>query len=385
MRSLEITQYSEEGDSDLELLPKSKKLFDSFQQSIKGTEYFRDRHNYDTAKTIPYEVLLEYGEKCYLSALSKSPDGPETIEILFGFDAKTAFQNPQLNLPTFGNMGGTLGLILEMLDQSDQAFDDQTFRDCIMYGGCSGFTDYIPSKQFSDVLSHWRMFQLREYYVYALYEFWIFFLDILRTNGPFSFDKFRKYLDKNIDLSSAAKIFGLELPEKKLSQLSLDETLEAILSQSKIKSGNFEDRCKKYAKLYKVIANESSLQSLLDTNEELSQENLLGIFFFMLASIYLRLIGIQTDDPSNSWHWAREGTSRRRSMALFVQQMNENRAENKTLLQIFEWLFRDYVLAQHTITAIEKWQQRSTNTFHFKYENGIYEWVEQDSNGFTGS
>ena len=385
MQSLGIFQNSEDIEGGLDLLPKSKKLSDGFRKSIQGTQYYQDRYDYDTAKTIPYHILLEYGEKCYLSALAKSPDGPEIVEILFGFDAESTFHGPESTLPIYGNMGGTLGMMLDIFDQATHPFDDRIFRDCIFYGGCPDFTDYMPSKQFEAVLSHWRMFQLREYYVYALYELWIIFLNVLRERGPFSFDTFRKYIDEEVHLSDAGKLIGLKFPKKPLSKFGIEEILEAILSQSNIKIADFEQRCLKYSKQHNVNTNEKKLESILLTPEDNSRETRLAVSFLLLASVYLRLRGIQANDPAKSWYWAKEGDFRHRSMALFVQQVNVNISENKTLLQTLEWLFRDYIIAQHTITAIEKWQQRNTNTFHFKYDNGIYEWIKTNWNGYSGS
>ena len=76
---------------------------------------------------------------------------------------------------------------------------------------------------------------------------------------------------------------------------------------------------------------------------------------------------------------------RRRSMALFVQRVDEYVQNDRSLLDLIEWIFRDYVIAQHTVTALEKWRQRNVNTFHFSNNNGLYEWIRMDGNGFTAS
>jgi hypothetical protein len=43
--------------------------------------------------------------------------------------------------------------------------------------------------------------------------------------------------------------------------------------------------------------------------------------------------------------------------------------------ETWQWLFRDYVIAQHTLTSLDKWRQRRANTFHFRYEDGWFEYV----------
>jgi hypothetical protein len=367
----------------LDLLPKSREIAHAFRDAIKGTVYFQNRTDYDTANSIHYDILLEYGEKSYLSGMAIAPDASPVLEALFGLDAKYVLPEPQQNLPTYGNMTGSLGLIVEMLDQSNQAFDDQLFRDCIMYGICSDFKQYQPSKRFEPIISHWRMFQLREYYVYALYELWIFLLDTLRRMGPLTFDMYRNYLDEGVDFSHASNILGLMLPEKKPSQIATGDFVRSLLHQSNVICDEFEEGCHNYTNRYDVIANEKNIQRLLQSGDFQHQEDRVLLAWCILASIYIRLKSIHLSENHNAWYWAKEGGARRRSMALFIKQMDAYVYENKSLLQTFEWLFRDYVLAQHTITALEKWRQRNVNTFHFSYENGLFEWMRMDVNTFT--
>ncbi len=72
-------------------------------------------------------------------------------------------------------------------------------------------------------------------------------------------------------------------------------------------------------------------------------------------------------------------------MALFVRDMSNSIAANHTLLDTWTWLFRDHVIAQHIVSALEKWRARKVNTFHFNYEEGVFEWVQDDETGFSNS
>jgi hypothetical protein len=58
-----------------------------------------------------------------------------------------------------------------------------------------------------------------------------------------------------------------------------------------------------------------------------------------------------------------------------------------TIADTLNWLYRDYILAQHTITALEKWRARQANTFHFEYHDGQFDWLRHDTGGrsFTAS
>lgn len=72
-------------------------------------------------------------------------------------------------------------------------------------------------------------------------------------------------------------------------------------------------------------------------------------------------------------------------MSLFMQRMDDLVQNESSLFDFMSWIFRDYIVIQHTITALEKWRQREVNTFHFSDNNGVYEFLRMDGNGFTAS
>ncbi|HPO87479.1 MAG TPA: hypothetical protein PLN86_16695 [Candidatus Hydrogenedentes bacterium] len=382
MRSLEIIQESEDEKSDLYLLPKSKLLAASFEKAISETAYYKDRLNFDTANSIHRKILLEYGAKCYLSGLSKAPDRKPVLDVLFGFDAKDVLPDPQSILPRFGNMALSLGLMLDMLGQTKRVFNDIEFRRCSLYGACRDFPEYHPRSKLKTVFEHWRMFEIREYYVYALYEIWRYFLDILRREGPLSFEQFIDKLDR-VDTARITSLLKIKKGSA-LSQIHLNSFIQTVLKQSDCMGGDFNASCVAYAGKYKTALTEDDLEEII-LGEDTSQEESMLVSFLLLISIYLRLKGISETDQVGAWHWAKEGGTRRRSMALFVQRVDEYVRNERSLLDLMEWIFRDYIIAQHTIAALEKWRQRKVNTFHFSNNSGLYEWVRMDGNGFTAS
>jgi hypothetical protein len=383
MNSLMVIRDSENPDFDIDLLENSKKLANAFQKSIQETKYYKKRHEFDVAESIGQNTLFEYGEKCYLSGLAKSPDASVILEILFGFDAQFILPDHQLDIPTYGNMSGSLGLILDMLNQAQEPFNESAFRERMMYGACSDYASYSPSGNLVPFLAHWRMYQIREYYVYSFYGIWDFFLDVMRTNGPFALDVFLNYLEEQVNPSRVAKLLKLKIPIKNLSAISLSDVIGSLLEQSGIKVVDFDSACKIFANKYEVKANEKLIYGKIFDGKIESREDQFMAVFYVLVSIYIRLRGIQQTDQHNAWVWAKEGGVERRAMSLFIQQMEDCRLGNKSLLQVLELFVRDYLVSQHTITALRKWWQRGVNTFHFSYENGVFEWIKMDQNAFT--
>jgi len=386
MRNLDLMKDSDDPKYDQVLLPNSKRLANGYAMAIKNTEYYKNRHYYDTASSISIDCLKEYGRHCYLSGLAAAEDAKPILNVLFGFDAKEILPNPDFDISTHGNMCGSMGLILEMINQSQQMLSDYRFRDFLLYGFCSDFPKFQPSPQLYGFLAHWQIFQIRELYVYALYELWIYFLDYLRGNGPFDYNRFSEHLENISFKESNEQILSFSSGNRSFSEISTISMLDMLLSQSGVSEGKFQDRCIKYARKYHVIVNESLIFDLLNKPpNELTRKDRFILSTMMLLGIYIRLKGIKQTDPYDAWYWAREGGVRRRSMEIFVRQMDEQIVNEASLLDTLDWIFRDYIIAQHTITSLEKWHQRKANTFHFNFENGIFEWVQMDSNSLSAS
>jgi len=180
MRGLGLIQ--EEEDGAVGVLPKAQELARAYAEAVSDTRYYRQRRQFDTAASIPRDVLEEYGARCRLGALDASPDRHPTLDALFAFNSGEIL--PTGPETAVGNMKGTLGLILDMMAQAQGHLAEDGFRRAAAFGLCSDYGPYQPSEPLRPLLAHWQMFQLREYYVYALYSLWVYFLHWLRLEGP---------------------------------------------------------------------------------------------------------------------------------------------------------------------------------------------------------
>jgi hypothetical protein len=247
-------------------------------------------------------------------------------------------------------------LIRDMLSQAKAPFTDDDFRQAAAYGLCVDYDRYSPAEELRPILAHWQMFQLREYYVYALYALWVYFLHWLRREGPQTFEGFCAHLNEAIDLSTSGAAVGL------------------TISQGR----HFADRSS-------ISTNEHVLYQLLDRTRPTDSAVYFGTTWLLLSTLFLRLSGLRRLERSDAWYWARFGGARRRAVALFVRDAFGHMAAGDSILDAWTWLYRDYVIAQHIITALEKWGQRRANTFHFNYDRGIFEWVRDGGTGFSAS
>jgi hypothetical protein len=383
LRTLGLTRVGASGGIDI--LPKGQELARTFSKTIRDTRYCEQRTAFDTAPSIPCAFLQEYGERCHLSGLAASSDGPPTLEHLFAFDVEKILPPPNDGDPSIGNMKGTLGLILDMLNQAQAPFSDDDFRRTAAYGLCVDYEPYRPSKPLHPFLAHWQMFQLREYYVYALYALWVYFLRWLRPEGPQTFQAFCAHLSEAIDLMASAAEIGLAIPARSSDEWTLTEWLNTLLDASNIPGDDLKSRCVAFAKQSKALLNEHALYQLLHRTRRNVSSLYAGVAWLLLSTLFLRLHGLQDSDRWNAWYWAKFGGARRRSMDLFVRDIDNHRAAGNSLLDTWSWLYRDYIVAQHIITALEKWRQRNANTFHFNYDRGAFERVRDDRTGFSSS
>ena len=165
----------------------------------------------------------------------------------------------------------------------------------------------------------------------------------------------------------------------------LREWFESLLDASPVSDGDWETRCLAFAQKSRSPLNEHNLYSLLDRAQTNNCAMYVGLAWMLLSTVYLRLLGLRESDQWNAWHWAKDGGARRRSIDLYVQDVSAHIEAGDSILEAWSWLYRDYILAQHTISALEKWRQRKANTFHFNYDQGVFEWVRDGETGFSAS
>lgn len=383
VQDLNLIRWQDTGT--LDILPKGLKLAEAFEEAVRDTHYYEHRQDFDQAETISNEVLVEYGARCYLGGLASSPDRLPTLEALFAFETDQPRPHPGESGKSLANMKVTLGLILHMLEEAELPLGENAFRAAIALGPCEDYALYQPADPLRPFLAHWQMFQLREYYVYALYALWSYFLHWLRLEGPRTFEEFRAHLDEMIDLAELAEEVGFAIPSKSVDQWSLESWLSEILKAAGVPEGDWAERCRAFSQKSDLPFNEHALYLKLKRTNRSEASRHVGLSWLMLSVLYLRLSGLQENDRWDAWYWAQSGGVRRRSLHLFIKDISSFMTSGESVLDACCSLYRDYIIAQHTIIVLEKWRDRGSNTFHFNYEEGRFEWVKDDSTGFSAS
>jgi len=210
-----------------DLTPLGRQLAAAFESNIKDTEYFK---HHIKADDIDKKILAEYGEKACICKLVTPSNERELLKSIMFSD-----NLPSLNLKS--SRKDTLLLVLSLIKQSSDfgiEFTEDTFREAIFFGQATGgkVTFDFNFKNFEEITARWHLFQLHEYFTFAMESLLHALLNELKKKDEgMSFDEFLSFVDKEKPVSEALKIsstgsikeiINLLLKNLQLSELKSD-------------------------------------------------------------------------------------------------------------------------------------------------------------------
>jgi hypothetical protein len=377
-QNLGITTQSEDGDDDFLITNKCLLLSEKFSDSISNTKYYKERNRFDIAEKISLDTLEEYGDRCFLSNLKIGDDREAIEEILFAYDqCDSAMEEP------IQNMAGTFGLLLEMA-KLDLPLSDALFRQHILYGRYEDYGEFSPSKELTDLLNCWQVFQLRELYNHALYEIWIFFLHTLQQKGPLPLSSFYQFLENEKGIQKILKDdLKFEISERINGEISLLDFVSQVTKSEDLFTKGIDKTI--YDKST-VANNEVELyKKINEAGKKHEDERNFWLALILLIKIALRLISIIPKEDSTVISLLEEGQYQRKSLKYFSDRVFIFLREEKSLIEFVRWIVENLIISQHIQTSLQKWQQREVNTFHFENNNGLYFFRKMDRNGLSAS
>jgi hypothetical protein len=384
---LHILGSAPDASTILKILPHADTLAAAFAQAIRGTRYFARREELDTAQSVPVDILIEYGRYAGLNHLAGAADCAPLLEILFAFEARTQHTWWNDNTAPRANMHGSLGMILEMQQMTKQRLSDERFRRIIAFARTDDFVEYTPSPELQLYAAGWQLFQLREYYVYAIYALWRYFLEWLAVCGPATLTAFDAHCADALRLHDAAQALGVELPQRTAAEWLLADFIDCLLAAAGSNASDRRTRTAEFARKSAMPLNEHQLYLFL-RQQRPADPGYLGAVVLLLTTLYLRLAGLRdfyvTKQPE-AWAWGAAGDAKRRPLDLFVVHMESRLHAGATIHDLVGYLVRDYVVAQHLVVALEKWRERQVNTFHFDYDGATFTWLKRGTTGFSAS
>jgi hypothetical protein len=132
--------------------------------------------------------------------------------------------------------------------------------------------------------------------------------------------------------------------------------------------------------------NEHEFYKVIEASQPHDPVDYLGSAFLLLCFLYLRLAHYSARE-ARSWRLARHGGEKHLALDRFFESLGKHIEIDATALDVLTWLYQDYVIAQHTLTALEKLRDKNRrfDSFRFTIVDGLFYFERDDRPAFTTS
>lgn len=357
METMGLVRPPERSKLVYRLTRRGEELAKAFEQSIQATNYFQDLQSQGQLASLSHADAAEYGRRACLcaAALSQGTDRDLLLDTFFRFD-RTGLRDPHVRRRL------TLGLILDLVQKSGDVPFYAGVRPALYLGHFAPGRPYQPAEALTDWASRWRVVQVRHSYTAALQALWAVFLDRLRheTGQSFTFNDFMAWVLDHLPVELA------RLPVNDY----LGSLTEAVgLSSSWVEAmPDFASACQIGAGLDEI----SLYQQLEDSNRDPSV--LLKNALRILGQLFLRHYPLA---QRRDILWLELADQPRLPLTQFLTEFAEQAPIlTWTVSDALCWFYRDYLIGQHEVIALQKLRQNEYDTFKFYYRDGRFLWAD---------
>jgi hypothetical protein len=359
MQVMGIIGYSENPNWVFPLTHRGQELAVAYENSITETNYYRQLEQEGQLEYLTQEDAINFGKAgCICAeALSKGKDLPLLREAFFRFDQK-GDENPHVRRRF------ALAITLDMIGGAQDKFERYMIRPALYLGEYSANQIYHSSPELEDWAFRWKMVEIRHHYTFGLQALWgAFILKLREQTGGMPLSEFMGW---------ARDVIGQKVFDLPLSQY-LDTRCNdvGLRTNWQISHSEFATAC--------LRASEKDEYSLFLTANNNPQDagKLLSIGTQLLAQHFLRFFHLHQESRKE---WKELAERERLSISSFYDFMLKGLADQLTLGQWLETLYKEYVLGQHEFIALEKMRYQGYDTFKFHYREGQFFWPFNRSN-----
>jgi hypothetical protein len=325
-------------------------LAKAYAQSAERTNYVHDHFNATQLRKSDIEQFSEYGCLCHLG---KAPFTDERLllrDAFFRFDTSDFFAIRRLQ---------SLSLLLDVIAQSqEKPLWEDNFRTVMYFWAFDRQFSYSPEGNLVEPTWRWRIFQLRQYFVFAVESIWAAFLFRL-SEGDLTPGEYLVWLYSKLNLGELKRQYGLALSTTRLNQLTVSALFEAIrdaAGPSAFKSGSAA---------LKTKLNEQAIKELIAAQRDgADTRQLVGGGILMLALIYWRC---QDWRDQEAWKYVSDSyAGGRMPMDSFLRHIQHAMDEGWTVAKWLETFHHQYLWSQHRRVVMEKYLARGQETSRFE-------------------
>lgn len=265
----------------------------------------------------------------------------------------------------------SLCYFLDVIKQSrGEPLDEIAMRAVIYFWSYGSDHPYVPEGQLLNQARRWRIFQLRQYYVFAIESLWALFLDRVRGE-PMTPTRYLAWLASELDLVAIRERFGIVWPVENPYQLTLNEfqgAVEDALPDTAFAPGpDALGQELNEHHIYRLIARQGSNQ---DVNLRA------GGALLMLSLLYRRC---QEWRDGVGWGYARDthGTDRL-SVESYLAHARRAMEEGWPLIRWLSWLHQRYLWLRHRRVALQRMITRAEDPSLFTWDEGRFREAQSD-------
>lgn len=340
--------------------PVGTALAEAYGRAVGDTAYGRSDPKPSQVTRQNIEEFAQAGCLCRLDHYPEERDA--LIDAFFRFGAPRRNAVRRLNSPCF---------LLDVVEQSTGAPLDTEAMRALMYFWSYGTSHaYLPEGQLANSAQRWRIFQLRQYFVFAIESLWALFLDRASAE-PLTPSEYLDGLLASLDLAALGECFGVAWAATDPFTLTLTEFQVAV-----------EDACSEDAlapgpaalsqelnehRIYRLIAKERTRQDV---------DLWAGGALRMLSLMYRRC---QDWRDGSGWVHARDtpGTDHF-SIESYLKQAGRAMDEGWTLASWLSWLHQRHLWLRHRRVALQKMTARREDPSLFTLDEGRFREVRWD-------
>lgn len=340
--------------------PVGVNLADAYGHSVKGTEYISTYPNATQATKHLIEDFAEAGCLCRLPRFPKEREA--LVNAFFRFDVNDTNALRRL---------ASLCFFLDVIDQAHGApLHEKATRAVIYFWSYRDDHAYVPEGNLLSPAQRWRVFQLRQYFVFAIECLWALFLAKIHSNY-FTPSEYLRWLVSELDLGLVGKRFGASFAESSPDRLTLNEfqeSVEVAVSDSRFDPG---------PAAFQGQPNEHKMYSLLDLRHPAPDANLWAGSALLMLSLMRRRCRDWRGGPGWTYATDRQGSDNL-SIETYLRQMDRALEEDWTVAEWLAWSHQRHLWLRHRRVVLQKMLSRREDPSLFTWDENTFYGVKVD-------
>jgi hypothetical protein len=323
-------------------------LAEAYAQAVAGTRYAQEYLDATRVRKADIEEFAGAGCLCRVGA--SEVERRRLMDAFFRFDVPDREALKRL---------ASLCLFLDVIEQSEgQPLGESDLRAVLYFWSYGAHHSFVPTGNLLSPAQRWRVFQLRQYFVFAVESFWSLFLNRIATEA-LSGEEYLAWLLGELNLAELAAEFGLSLSTADARSLSLREfygSVQATLPVGALEPGPVAQS---------TPLNERAVIGPIWRNATAHDVQVrAGRALVVLALMYWRS---QSWRAERAWTYVSDRYAAGRLPAeSYVRHVDRAFVENWSLARWLGWFHHHYLWLQHRRVTIEKLVARGQETAKFE-------------------